>query len=389
MRYPPSDVAALADMLERKIKRLGPLARVPAGTHVVERGAEGRNVHSTISSALEIAKAGDVILVRPGVYTEPLIIDKPLEIIGVGVLDADADRAIVRTQDSTAVTYRSGAGHGRIATMSIEGGGPSMCALDIVEGRVSVRGCTVSGRAPLEACVRIRGNGDATLHANVIRDSDGVGVLVCEHGDARISANLITRHSHSCIEVRDRTHPRIRANRISSGTAGGVWVHGGSHGDVERNEIFDHAMAGMTVMDNADPHIRGNRIYNCRAAGIHISGGGRGTISDNDVYANTGTGIEVGNGGEPLIEYNRVYDGLGGGIALSEGARAHIRHNHVRANQRAGIAFLAESGPVTFQGNTVMDGLAEGVYDEIGVPEDANHVYRNAKADWVRPAEVS
>lgn len=386
VRYRREQLDELATRLTRDIERLGPLARVPIGTHVVESGAEGRNVHGTIASALEAARAGDVILVRPGVYTEALVIDKPLELIGVGVMDDSGDRAIVRSQGSTAIAYTAGRGHGRIATMSIEGAGAGMCGLDVVAGRLSVRGCTLSGRAPLEACVRVRGDGDATLYANVIQDGDGVGVLVCEHGDARITANRIVRHTHSCIEVRDRARPHIRANRISHGSAGGVWVHGDSRGEIERNEIFQHEFAGITVTDGAAPRIRGNRIYNCGGAGVFVASRGRGTIADNDIFHNAGTGIEVDDGGDPLIEHNRLYDGLGGGIALRAGGRGQIRENYVRSNQRAGIAFLANSKPGVFRGNNVADGLAEGVYDEIGASGADNYVARNALGDWLRPS---
>jgi parallel beta-helix repeat protein len=382
VRYRSSDMTALARRLLNDIKRLGPLTRIPVGTHVVG-GAEGRNTHSTIASALESARPGDVILVRPGVYTEPLVIDKPVELIGVGVMDAETDQAIVRTHNATAITYTAAAGHGRIATISIEGAGEGMSGLDSVAGRLTVRGCTISGGASLEACVRVRGHAIVTLHANVVEDSDGAGVLVCENGEAYVYANRIVRHKHSCVELRDGTKARIRANRISEGKSGGIWIHGGGRAEIEHNEIFGQAFAGITVGEQAAPVIRSNKIYKCQGPGIHIVDGGSGTIADNDISANSGTGIEVASGGEPLIEKNRLYDGLGGGLLFADGGRGRVSENHVRANTRAGVAFLSGAGPVSFQGNTVMDGRAEGVYDEIGVEQEGNHVYRNAGGEWL------
>ena len=44
----------------------------------------GRADHVTISEAISKANSGDRILVRPGLYQEALVIDKPLEIIGDG-----------------------------------------------------------------------------------------------------------------------------------------------------------------------------------------------------------------------------------------------------------------------------------------------------------------
>jgi parallel beta-helix repeat protein len=387
VRYPPGDEAWLASDLARRIRPLGQVRRVPAGTHVVEPNAEGRDVYGTIAAAVKAANAGDVILVRPGVYTEPLVINKPVEIIGVGGLDTDSDQAIIRTHESTAISYEASRGHGRIATLTIEGGGDGKCSLDVVEGRLAIRGCVMRGTGPLEACVRIRGDGRADLYASIIEDSEGVGVLVCEKGHAEIRANRVYGHRHSCIEVRDRTHPKIVSNRIGNGAGGGIWVHGSSNAKIEGNEIFGHELAGVTVAEGANPEIKSNRIHKCEFAGIHVKDEGRGRILDNDIHDNVGSGIGVVSGGDPVIEGNRIYDGLGGGIEMAKGARGHITGNHVHSNQRAGVAFLAECGPVKFRGNTVIDGLAEGIYDEIGVPENGNHVLGN-KENWRRTGAV-
>ena len=43
-----------------------------------------RGDHLTITEVIEKANPGDRILVRPGLYQEGLVVDKPLEIIGEG-----------------------------------------------------------------------------------------------------------------------------------------------------------------------------------------------------------------------------------------------------------------------------------------------------------------
>ena len=52
-----------------------------------------------ISTAIREAKAGDCILVKPGVYQEDLIIDKPLEIIG----DGDVADIVVESQNADCI----------------------------------------------------------------------------------------------------------------------------------------------------------------------------------------------------------------------------------------------------------------------------------------------
>ena len=43
-----------------------------------------RGDFATVGAAIKAAKPGDRILVRPGLYEEGLVVDKPLEILGDG-----------------------------------------------------------------------------------------------------------------------------------------------------------------------------------------------------------------------------------------------------------------------------------------------------------------
>ena len=58
-------------------------AKTEPPTHVVD-AFPGRGDFTTVSAAIKAAKPGDRILVRPGLYEEGLVVDKPLEILGDG-----------------------------------------------------------------------------------------------------------------------------------------------------------------------------------------------------------------------------------------------------------------------------------------------------------------
>jgi hypothetical protein len=58
-----------------------PAAKSEPPTHVVD--AFQRGDFATIGAAIKAARPGDRILVRPGLYQEGLVVDKPLEILGV------------------------------------------------------------------------------------------------------------------------------------------------------------------------------------------------------------------------------------------------------------------------------------------------------------------
>lgn len=387
--YAPEDLDSAVQTLTERVKALGPFARIPRGTHIVDQGSDQQSVYQTITDAVQAASPGDVILVRPGDYVEDLVIEKPVEIIGVGVMARDKTVRL-RARRSTAIVYQAKTGHGRLATIEIEGGGArTSAALDVLAGRLTVRGCKVTGRGKLTACVRVRGHSYANIHANEIVDSDAVGILVRDQGVAEIRDNLITGHAHSCVEVRDATDPKVEGNRIGKGRAGGIWCHRGSRGTFKGNDIYDNTHAGITIVGGSDPDIEGNRIYNGQAQGVHVYEGGRGTIHDNHIYSNQATGLEIAAEGDPTVTKNRIFDGRGGGIKVAGRGRGRINGNQIRANKRAGVAFMADSAPTVFSENEIIDGLAEGIWDEVGVERDSNTVLRNAHGEWVGPAVLA
>jgi parallel beta-helix repeat protein len=378
----PANLQECVARIVERIEEHGRTARIPYNAHLVDSGSTDRYTYDTISSALQAASPGDVILVRPGTYTEQLVIDRPVEIIGVGVLE-EHQLAAVRTSDRSAIVYQAAARAGRISNLAIEAGGEPTCtAVDVTTGFLLLAACQVTNRGPAEACVRVRGDGRARIVANTITDGYGAGLVICERGDATVIDNSILRHAHSCLEIRDATRPMVSNNRIGHGSSGGVLIRGGSRANLERNDIYENREAGIAVTEGADPGIKGNRIHDGYGAGIWVGNGGHGTISENDIYANRGTGVEVAAAGNPLVINNRIYNGAGGGIVLHADALGRIDNNEIRGNQRAGVALLRGANPSTFHHNRIVDGRSDGVYDEIGYPKGDNDVERN-ETDWV------
>jgi pectin methylesterase-like acyl-CoA thioesterase len=68
-------------------------ARTEPPTRVVDQLHRGD--HTTITDAIKAAKPGDRILVRPGLYKEGLVMDKPVEIMG----DGDMSEVIIEDND--------------------------------------------------------------------------------------------------------------------------------------------------------------------------------------------------------------------------------------------------------------------------------------------------
>jgi parallel beta-helix repeat protein len=184
----------------------GPSQKTEFRTLVVDQLHRGD--HTTLTEALTAAEPGDRILVRPGLYKERIVIDKPVEIIGDGGLS----EVIIEANGKDTVRFQ--ASMARIANLTLRqtGGGKWYC-VDIAQGRLDLGGCD------------------------------------------------ITSQSLACVAIHDGADPRLRRNRIHDGVQSGVFVYSGGQGTLEDNDVFANAFSGVAITEGGNPTLRRNRIH--------------------------------------------------------------------------------------------------------------------------------
>ena len=191
-------------------------ARTEPPTHVVD--AYQRGDFATVSAAIEAARPGDRILVRPGLYQEGLVIDKPLEIVGDGPV-ADIE---IRARGADAVLFR--ANIGRIANLTLrQDGGGKWYGVDITQGRLDLEGCDITSQSL--ACIAIRNGADPRLRRNTIHDGKAGGVFVFDEGLGTLEDNDITANNNAGVEIAAGGNPTLRRNTIHDGKTSGVFVY--------------------------------------------------------------------------------------------------------------------------------------------------------------------
>lgn len=253
----------------------------------------------TISDAIQKAKAGTRILVRPGTYREGLVIDKALEIVG----DGDRDDIVVEATGCHAVLFT--ASMGRVANLTIrQRGGGNFYGVDIAAGRLDLSECDIA----------------------------------CD--------------SLACIAIHDGADPRLRRNRIHDGGSGGIFVYENGRGTIEKNEISGNARAGIEIRTGADPVVRRNHIYDGKRDGIYVRQNGRGTVEDNLLQGNAGDGIFVSTEGAPMVRQNKISGNGGFGVRLVSGAAGTYEKNTLRENKLGAASPLVKSMPgIIWQNN--------------------------------------
>ena len=241
-RLAATEAAGSEGAATRQAATAKPAAKTEPPIHVVDPFPH-RGDFTMIGAAIKAAQPGDRILVRPGLYREGLVVDKPLEILGDGPL-ADIE---VQAHGTEVLVFR--ASIGRVANLTLDqvGGKDDQFGVDITQGRLELEGCDIASQ------------------------------------------------SQACVVIRNGADPRLRRNRIHNGKqGGGVWVFDGGLGTLEDNDITGNELIAVEIMgDGSNPTLRRNRIHDNKQGGVLIHESGRGTLEDNDITANGFSGVEI------------------------------------------------------------------------------------------------
>jgi len=252
--------------------------------------AAGGRDYRTIQEAIDVSGPNAVIYVHPGTYSDGMLIDKTVEIIGVG----ERDEIRVEVAGADAAWFQGG--DGKLANMTLRQlGDGNWFGIDIAAGRPTIENIDVSSQ------------------------------------------------SLSNIAIRDGADPVVRDSAIHDGAQAGINIYDGGRGSIENNDIFANTYAGVVVEASTGPLIRGNRLHDGLESGILISDGARATIDDNDIVDNASAGIVINADGSPTVTNNRINRNGYEAIWVRTGGGGRFEGNDLRDNVRG--AWDIEEGP--------------------------------------------
>jgi parallel beta-helix repeat protein len=325
-------------------------------THVVD--AFERGDFTTVGTAVKAARPGDRILVRPGLYQEAVIVDKPLEILGDGPV-ADIE---IRARGADVVLFQ--AGIGRIANLTLRqaGGKGLWFGVDITQGRLDLEGCDISSQGG--SCVTIRDGADPRLRRNRIHDAKEDGVVIYDEGRGTLEDNDITGNTLAGVEIKTGGDPTLRRNRIHDNKASGVLVQDEGRGTLEDNDITGNGLSGVEIRTGGDSTLRRNQIHDNKQDGVNVHDNGRGTLEDNDITGNAYAGVEIKTGGAPALRHNQIHDGKASGVYVHDNGRGTLEDNGITGNARAGVEIRADGDPALRRNKINRNGYqAVWIYD--------------------------
>lgn len=362
-----------AEQRTREMPRRAVQAKQPP-TRIVDPLHRGD--HASVAEAVRLAKPGDRILVRPGLYTEGVVIDKPVEIIG----DGPVEEVVIQATNACVVLFKTSMG--RIANLTLrQAAGGEFFAVDIGQGRLEIEGCVVSSQSL--SCVGIHGGADPRLRRNRIQDGRECGILIYDGGRGTLEDNEIFSNQLAGIETKTGGDPIVRRNQIHSGRACGIFVNENGRGTFEENEIASSAEMGIEVSEGGDPVVRRNRVHDGKLGGVWVHDKGAGIFEENDIFANADTNVEVSREGNPVLRRNRIHNGEPSGVFVGENGLGTFEDNEIYENATVGIE-VASGGNPLIRRNRVSKHAHEAIWIRDGgkgTYED-NDLRGNAKGAW-------
>ena len=285
---------------------------------------------ATIGEAVALARDGDTIVVKPGIYPESVTIDKDITVAGEG----DPSAVVIEPTEDASRAPSDGA-DARFGLHLVDS--------DATVSDLTVRGfqagmaVVVDGGAPTLDGIIVALRGDftgatpATPHTGLaiglrsralVRGMTHQGYLSIDGGAAPTIED--SQLVETCLVITGAgTSPVVQGNTIVGCPSGwGISVGEGATPTVEDNDVSG---GGFDVNDpGTNAVIHGNRIHDWDR-GIDIGGGATATIEGNDIFAN-GHGIGLDHA-SPLIQSNRIHDNTAGVIMFGR-CRADLRRQH-------------------------------------------------------------
>jgi F-box protein 11 len=312
-----------------------------------------RGDFQTISAAIQNASAGQRVLIRPGLYREAIVLEKPLEIIG----DGPREEIIIEANNRRTLDFKTD--FGRVANITLRQSGGDHFCVGIGQGRLDLDGCDISSQT--QACVGIYGGADPRIRRSRIHDSKSGGLYIYENGKGTIEDNDIFGNALPGVSITTGGDPTLRRNRIHDGKQNGVHVFKNGKGTIEDNDIFGNMFPSVAITTGGDPTLRRNRIHDGKQNGVFVTDNGKGTIEDNDIFDNGSAGVTITKGGDPTLRRNRIHDGKQNGVFVSEDGKGTIEDNNIFGNTFAGVA-ITKGGDPTLRRNRIHDGKQSGVF---------------------------
>jgi len=329
----------------------------------------------SIQAAIDDAQRGTVICLAQGVWTENLVVDKPLTLLGQGegrtvINPLRRLRAIVLVEGEGADPVEV-----KLEGLTMEGFGGGTGVTVVHSGAVEIRDCTISGRitgievadsATLflegsavydsrQSAIVLSDSARASISHSSISGNRGRGIWAYGSAEAEFDGCDISENSGHGLLLQDRARAKLIECSVSENAEHGLWAIGQSVVRVLRSEISGNRRQGIKADDEGTVEVTETRVLS-NWNGIEAADVAQVTLTGAKVSQNRWDGIRATDSVRATVS-GSIFCANRRGVALLDDANAEIEECFIEMNAVYGI-FSWSGGNVTggansFSGNGV------------------------------------
>lgn len=313
-----------------KILVFGILFVVVAGSPAFGATVEVRGETQGIQKAVDRARPGDIVIIRPGVYHERVMISKPLTLMGSSESSpTDVGGSLLPSLEGCPVTGCSP------PVIIAPPGGPT---IEIRSDNVTLKGIKLEAT---DTCLVLESADQVSVNDNTFGDC-----RICIAGfdtvGARIDRNSFAQCRKAALQLISSSDGRVTANRFLGGLTG-IRGDGITRYSLEGNRFQSLAVAA-NLNGMVDSVIGSNTLMNCTLGYLVISS--RNTTIRSDTLENTTQYLFLLNS----ISMDVTVGAHGNGTTVSKDIDSSTTYHHGRVTITGTNYAFSFSPPTPFAG---------------------------------------
>lgn len=354
-----SVVREIGNVVQQRSAALKAVKPTRAFRPLTFRDAKTKRENSRVlQPVLAQCREGDTILLDPGKYNEPFVIQQEGLTVGAWVdfatrpeeVSEDAfvkqKRAAVIVEVNSplpAVTLK--ARQCKIENLTIiNREGP---AIAVELGYADIINCDISGAL---GGIVVRNRSFPSIQRCIIQNCTKAFGMELKESRAIVEDCIIRRNYDAGVVADRSSNPWIHRCQILDGQGSGMVFDEGAIGVVSECEIRGNATQGILIQHAANPVVWKCDVSKGHASGVRVNEGGRGSISDCTFSFNDDHDIDISKEGNPIVVHNQFKGGNNTAVSIYNRGLGVLENNEFQDYQLCGVS-ITNGCHVTLQQN--------------------------------------
>jgi hypothetical protein len=296
----------------------------------------------TIAEALQRARTGSKVLIRPGVYRENLTLTRRIELVG----DGPASEVVIESTDGNCLLLQADLARVRGLTLRGSSGkaGRDRYAVHVPQGQLILESCRISSDSL--ACLAVAGQGsNLVLRRCQVRGGASAGVLVLDRAEAVLEDCEIGEHALAGVESRRNGNVTLRQCQLFTCGQAGVLTQDQGKASLEECDLYSHTLAAVESRSGGEATLRRCKVRNNQGAGVRVHSDGKALLEGCDLFENGLAHLEARLGGNPTLKRCKLRQGKQAGALFGRDGQGTLEDCEFLGNARSAVEIKENANP--------------------------------------------